>query len=256
MCLLVVQYRTLAAAPLLIASNREEFFDRPALPPAIQPGSPRVLCGIDTRAGGTWLGVNEHGLVVGVTNRLKGNLPAEPRSRGTLCRELLNCRSAEEAVEQAVAELKTDRYAGANFLCVDARSGAFIQGSDTVEVLPLSPGVHILTNGTPNDPTDTRQTYVRGLLAMQFPNSIPRFVEVARSILSQGVDATGRHTVILRGPDRGTVSSTILALGRNPAESIYHYAPGPPDEHPYEDFSQQLHKVLGTRASDDLHDPL
>ena len=92
MCILAIQYRAAKDAPVLLAHNREERLDRPSLPPRIQSGKPRVVCGIDRKAGGTWLGVTQHGLAVAVANRPKAVVPAEPRSRGLLCRELLNCQ--------------------------------------------------------------------------------------------------------------------------------------------------------------------
>ena len=66
---------------------------------------PRVVCGIDRQAGGTWLGVNQFGLLVVVTNRPKALAPLEPRSRGLLCRDLLDRRNARDAVATAVKEL-------------------------------------------------------------------------------------------------------------------------------------------------------
>ena len=71
MCLLALQYKSVPEAPILVAANREEAYDRPSLIPAIQPGKPRVLSGVDARAGGTWLGVNQNGLFVGAANRPK-----------------------------------------------------------------------------------------------------------------------------------------------------------------------------------------
>ena len=66
MCLLALQYQLVPDSPVLVAANREEYYDRPSLPPSIQSGKPRVLCGIDQRGGGTWLGVNQNGMFVGV----------------------------------------------------------------------------------------------------------------------------------------------------------------------------------------------
>ena len=88
MCLLAIQYRLVPEAPILVAANREEFYERPSHPPSIQSGKPRVLCGVDAQAGGTWLGVNQHGLVVGVSNRRK-SVPTFPSRRGAFCAE--NC---------------------------------------------------------------------------------------------------------------------------------------------------------------------
>lgn len=244
MCLLAIQYRTLVAAPVLVAANREEFFNRAATVPAVEAGPPRVLCGQDERAGGTWLGVNQHGLVVAVTNRLKSSLPAEPRSRGTLCRELLNCTSAAEAIRLAEEELKSGKYAGANYLCVDRREGAYVVGTDHVAVIPLTPGFHLLTNGDPDDPSDARQTYARTLFAKRFPSSVESFVTVARDVLAQHSEDLHRPTIVLHGPDRGTVSSSIVALASDPAQSVYLHAAGSPDRTEYTDFSTLLRELL------------
>ena len=94
MCLLAIQYRLVPESPILVAANREEFCDRVATQPSIQPGKPRILGGIDQQSGGTWLGVNQHGLFVGVCNRNKVFAPIAPRSRGALCRDLLRSGSA------------------------------------------------------------------------------------------------------------------------------------------------------------------
>ena len=90
MCLLAVQYRLVPESPILVAANREEYYDRPSLTPSIQSGKPRILCGIDQKAGGTWLGVNQNGLFVG---RLQScHQPAAVRP--TLSRGLLASGSA------------------------------------------------------------------------------------------------------------------------------------------------------------------
>ncbi|MFP6648983.1 MAG: NRDE family protein, partial [Pirellulaceae bacterium] len=47
MCLLAIQYRLDEQTPILVAANREEFYDRPSGPPSIQSGKPRVLSGVD-----------------------------------------------------------------------------------------------------------------------------------------------------------------------------------------------------------------
>ncbi|MBX3413474.1 MAG: NRDE family protein [Pirellulales bacterium] len=249
MCLLAIQYRTLAAAPVLVAANREEFFDRPATVPAVDAGPPRVLCGRDQRAGGTWLGVNEHGLVVGVTNRLKSNLPAAPRSRGALCRELLDCTSAAEAIALAESELQSGKYAGANFLCVDRSHGAFVIGADHVEILPLLPGLHLVTNGDPNDVRDSRQTYARTLFAQRFPNSLEHFVGVSRDVLSRHSADIHQPTIVLRGPDRGTISSSIIGLAADPSQSVYLHAAGSPDQTEYADLSPLLRGMFVTSVA-------
>ena len=139
MCILAIQYGTVDRAPILVAQNREEYLDRPTQIPKIQSGKPRVICGIDRKAGGTWLGVNQGGLFVAVANRPKTLVPPEPRSRGILCRELLSLPNAAEAAEYAARELSTGCYAGANYICADAQSGAVLYAGDRVEVRELTP---------------------------------------------------------------------------------------------------------------------
>jgi len=246
MCLLALQYKTARDAPVLLAHNREEFFDRPTQAPRIQSGRPRVICGIDRKAGGTWLGVNQYGLVVTVANRPKTVVPPEPRSRGLLCRELLNLETAARAADHAARELATGRYAGANFVCADARNALVVYGGDTTEVIELPPGLHILSNSNVNDLADERQELVRRLLTLQRLDSAVAFLAVASRAFSRRPDASGRRGVVLHGPDYGTVSSTLLSLPKKTHNSVFHYAPGPPSEHSYDDLSALLRQVLST----------
>ncbi len=246
MCLLAIQYKTARDAPILVAANREEYFDRPSQAPRIQSGRPRVICGIDRKAGGTWFGVNQHGLCAAVANRPKADLPHEPRSRGLLCREMLNLDTATKASDYAARELQSGRYAGANFVCADAQNAYVIHGGETVEVVALEPGLHVLTSSNVNDPSDERQEFVRRLLTLQRLDSAVAFLAVASRTFSRKPDAFGRRGVVTYGPEYGTVSSTLLSLPRKNHNAVYHYAPGPPSEHGYDDLSALLRQVLST----------
>jgi uncharacterized protein with NRDE domain len=246
MCLLAIQYATVEDAPILVAYNREELFDRPAQAPRIQSGKPRVICGIDRKAGGTWLGVNQHRLFVCVTNRPKTHLPPEPRSRGLLCRELLNCPNAAEAAEMALDELSTGRYAGANYVCADAESASVIYGGDRITAVELTPGLHLMSSGNLDDHSDQRQEFARRLLTLQKLDSSVAFLAVASRTFSRKPDRAGRRGVIVTGSDYGTVSSTLIALATRTQNSVYQYAPGPPSDHAYDDLSALLRQVLST----------
>jgi uncharacterized protein with NRDE domain len=97
MCLLALLFRVVEDAPLVVGANREEFYARGGEPPRILDGPVRAVAGVDPTAGGSWFGVNEHGVLVALTNRIKSNPPAQPRSRGLLVRDLLACASANVA---------------------------------------------------------------------------------------------------------------------------------------------------------------
>lgn len=246
MCLLAIQYKTAHDSPILVAQNREERFDRPSQPPRIQSGRPRVVCGIDRKAGGTWFGVNQHGMFAAVSNRPKRNAPPEPRSRGLLCRELLGVRTAAEAAELAVKELETGRYDGANYVCADAESGAVIYGGEVIDVVPLQPGLHLLTNGNLDDRSDPRQAFVRRLLTLQRLDSSVAFLAVASRTFSRKPDATGKRGVVVTGNEHGTVSSSLLSLSARSQNAVYQYTAGSPGDHPYDDVSALLRQVLST----------
>ena len=246
MGIIAVHYRKLPDAPLLVALNREEDPTRETLPPKIQSGRPRSVCGVDQQSGGTWAGVNQHGLFIAVVNCPKKVLPVDPRSRGLLCRELLGCQNAEEALDTAQRELLTGCYAGANYVCVDRMSGGVVHGGDDVDIEKFKPGLHILSESRVNDVGDYRQEFVRRLLTLQQTDSAISFFAVASRAFSSNPDATGKMGVLVRKPNRQTVSSMLVSLTEKTQRSAMQYAAGSPDICPYEDISALLRQVLST----------
>lgn len=244
MCLLALQYRLVPESPVLVAANREEVFHREWTPPSIQSGKPRVLCGIDQQAGGTWLGVNQHGMFVGVCNRRKSMPPMAPKSRGSLCRQLLMCRSSQEAVSLAMEELSTGIYDGCNYVIADGDGGWAVHGGNELEAVELKEGLNIIANGDLNDPRDERVALVKRLLTIQLIDSPVKFLAMASKVFARAPSPPGRPSVILRGKDRGTVCSTLLALGTKPRDAIYQFATGAPDQAKYEDYSPLLRDIL------------
>ena len=249
MCMLAILYRVAKNTPILLAANREESLSRPTQFPKIQPGNPRIVCGTDKQAGGTWLGVNQFGLMVVVTNRARTRPPLEPRSRGLLCRDLLDARNAREAAELARKELSTGRYAGANYLCADGKFAAVVYGGHRVEVVELEPGLHTLSSGNLNDAHDERHQFIRRMLTLHTLDSAVTFLAVASRAFSRKPDDEGRRGVVLTGGEYGTVSSTLLSLPRKIQQSIYQYSDGPPSDRPYEDLSALLRQVLSAGRS-------
>ncbi len=254
MCLIAIGFQLTEDCPLVVAANREEYFDRPATPPAIHQAmidggaTRRVVCGLDQRANGTWLGVNDAGVLIAVTNRYDEPTPADPCSRGLLCRELLSMSDARQAADRAVSEFQTGRYAGANFVCLDRRSGVIVHGGEEIRREDLTPGLHLITNRDLNDANDDRQRYFRSLFKDSEARSAAEFIAATANICGQGPDADNERTIVVRIEDRGTVSSSLIAVPDDPRQAIYRHAPGAPDRTPYEDYSSLLQTVL-TRSS-------
>jgi uncharacterized protein with NRDE domain len=251
MCLLAIQYRLVPEAPILVAANREEFYDRPWHNPSIQPGKPRVMCGVDGKSTGTWLGVNQNGLFVACCNRFKFALPTNPKSRGALCLELLRANSARQAVDLAMDDLNANKLEGVNFIIADAESGWAVHGHDEVEVVRMEEGLNIISNGDMNDPRDERVKLARRLLTLQTLDSPVKFLAVASKAFARTPSAPDRPSMVTRGKEKGTVNSTLIALGKRPRDAIYQFAAGSPDQARYEDFSPLLRDILsrGLRES-------
>ncbi len=240
MCLVALCYRMVEDAPVVVGANREEAYVRGGSPPRILDGPLRAIGGVDPTAGGTWLGVNERGVLIAVTNRRKAAPPARPRSRGLLARDLLGFTTAAGAADHAAAELARGAYAGCNVLCVDPRDAVVLHAGGELRVTSLSAGIHLLTANDVNDETDARQEYARAWLGRQGSGPLPKWVAALQELCGQ----TGDIPMCLRGEQGGTVSSAVIALARSRGQSVYLHAQGPPDVTPYKDYSDLLRSIL------------
>jgi uncharacterized protein with NRDE domain len=167
-CLLVIAWHHVGHWPLVVGANRDENLDRPATAmTALAEGQPRIIGGRDERAGGTWLAVNEHGVVCGLTNR---PLPDGPdptkRSRGRLPLLAAGCRTADEAAAALAHEARTYAYNPAWLLVGDRTSLHYLEVGpeqpDEPRLLP--PGLHLLENAALGDPS-VKVGHVRADLA-------------------------------------------------------------------------------------------
>jgi len=244
MCLLALFFRAVDDAPVIVGANREERYDRPGTPPQILDGPARAVAGIDPQSGGTWLGVNEHGVLAAVTNRLRAAVPADPRSRGLLVRDLLGCRSAAAGVDLAARELSSGRYAGCNILVVDRERAVVLHSGDWLRVWPLPPGLHVLTNRDLNDASDPRLVRALERLGQRDYGHSGECLAALGELcaLPGGEDGP---PICLHGHEKGTVSSTLVALRSALPRSIYRHAQGPPDQVLYDDYGYLLRELAG-----------
>jgi uncharacterized protein with NRDE domain len=254
MCLVAIFFRVVDDAPLVVGANREELYARGGEPPQVFAGACRALAGRDPVAGGTWFGVNEHGVLIAVTNRAKSEVPAQPRSRGLLARELLECTSASAAVDRACQALAGNRYAGCNFLCADAERLVVVHAADWLRVRPLPSGVHVLTASDVNDGSDRRLGHAQWWLLQRPYDDAGDCVTALKDLCAQR--GNGDPAICLHGRDRGTVSSSIVALKASLAESRYLHAQGPPDRTPYADYSALLRGLASRSAGGNPADRL
>jgi uncharacterized protein with NRDE domain len=240
MCLLALFFRVVEDCPVVVGANREELYARGGEPPHVLGESLLFVAGIDPVAGGTWLGVNERGVLIAVTNRPKTVVPREPRSRGLLARDLLACPSAAAAADHAAKELGGPHYAGCNVLCVDAKTAIVLHAGDWLRVRPLPSGLHVLTSRDVNDPSDPRVVYALDWLGQRHYAVADDCVNALRELCGQ----TATPPMCLHGDKGGTVSSSIVVLRAPLADSTYLHAQGPPDRTPYFDVSHLLRSLF------------
>jgi uncharacterized protein with NRDE domain len=242
MCILMMIHQGVAGYPIVLAANRDEYYDRPSAGPQLLQQIPRVWGGRDVRAGGTWLGINAHGLVVGLTNRrLCHEQKTDPhrRSRGLLCLEALQYQKAAEAVEFLASE-PPDRYNACNLLLADPEEIFWTAYDGKPETRRLSPGLYILANGNLNDLETVRIRRARQLLQssqhIQLDRLLPLLEQVCRD---HEAGVQDRDTICMHRKDEqyGTVSSTIMALAPTLHDSIYRYTERHPCCQPYQDCS-------------------
>lgn len=244
MSLLAVLYKLVPESPILIAFNREELLTHKVNKPTIQSGKPRILASMDGAAGGTWLGVNQHGMMVGATPRKKYVSTMAHKSREALSRDLLKSVSARDAVNTAMEELHSNEYEGVNYIIADSESGWIVHGGNELEAHELEEGLNIVSDRNVNDPRDERVAMAKRLLTLQTLDSPVKFLAVASKVLARAPSSPDRPSMVVRDGDYGTVSSTLVSLGVKPRDAIYQFANGSPDENKFEDYSPMLRDIL------------
>ncbi|HEY4705252.1 MAG TPA: NRDE family protein [Thermoplasmata archaeon] len=237
MCTLVALYRTVPGYDIVLGMNRDEDRMRPAEPPQSLAGSPAIVAPRDARAGGTWIGVNEAGLVAALSNR-RERTSTTARSRGQLMLDVLklaNVRAAEIAVQRAVSEHEYNFF---NLMVATREEMRFLTYDGQVRMARGHDGLNVLTNAGGNAEGDEKLALIRSLGgALKFPDAAAatRWLEVTlRTHGGAGTPALCNH-----GAGGGTVSSTMLALhNAAPEENVLLYADGSPCQAPYRDYSR------------------
>jgi uncharacterized protein with NRDE domain len=154
MCLVAIAIDQSRRFPLVVASNRDEFFTRSTARLAWwnpRPGDPDVLAGRDLESGGTWMGLTAKGRLALLTN-VRGVVPqdAGAPSRGHIVTDWL---SGRESTSNFWARTALSGYNGFNLIAADFLHGECIFASN-VDAAPkrLEAGVYGLSNGHLNAP--------------------------------------------------------------------------------------------------------
>lgn len=127
MCLILFAIDQHPELPLVVAANRDEFYDRPTHTMRWW-SSPDILAGQDALSGGTWLAVSRSGEVAAVTNFRDGQPGKGTLSRGQL--PLWALTMNQEALEEKIGESE-DQFAGYNLLWMSPTTGWYHSNRDS-----------------------------------------------------------------------------------------------------------------------------
>ena len=244
MCLVALAIDQNRRFPLVVATNRDEFFQRPAArlawwtPPG---GGPDVLSGRDLESGGTWLGLTAQGRLALLTNiRAPTRVEANAPSRGRIVPEWL---TAQEGAGQFWMRTALSGHNGFNLIAADFRRGECFWASNTAPYpLRLERGVYGLSNAGLDTPWPKVQQLKRRLReSLAVAESVDALATQMFAALAErepAADDALPHTGVrielerqlspafIRTPDQsyGTRCSTLIITeraGRHPVTHVF-----------------------------------
>jgi uncharacterized protein with NRDE domain len=243
MCLILFAYKVHPSYRLIIAANRDEFYERPSSPAGFWEDAPQVLAGRDLKEGGTWLGITREGKFAAITNyRDPTALRREAPSRGKLVGNFLTGSDSAAAYLEKIAG-PSQEYNGFNLIVGD-NSDIFVY-SNRGEKQNLTAGIYGLSNRFLDTPWPK---VVRGkkslaaamnksganLEAALFTILANRKAAPDDKLPSTGIGPEWERvlsSIFIESPGYGTRSSTILLVGRNRrvkfVEKVFNGGAGP-----------------------------
>jgi uncharacterized protein with NRDE domain len=246
MCTTVISVEPHSPVPVLVVGVRDEFLDRPWLPPSRHwPRYPELVGGQDMQALGTWLAVHSRVPRVACVLNAHGDVAQDSRR---LTRGDLPLRMAGEA---GLGDLDPTRYDPFHLVYATA-SAARLWSWDghTLVERDLDAGLHVVVNSGLEGADDHDGPGVEQMRA-RIDHFRPLFEKAARPepregtvqsawgewlplACGAGLSAADPRALVLRGAfdDRswGTSSVSLVALTRTAAR--YDFCANPADAHP------------------------
>jgi len=226
MCLILLSYKVHDHYPVVLAANRDEYYDRPSAPVSFWDDVPNVLAGRDLKDGGTWLGITRLGRIAAVTNyRDPSSVKERAPSRGWLVRDYLCGRESPGSYLKKLAS-KADQYNGFSLICGDPAHLYYF--SNRGGMCELSPGLYGLSNhllDTPWPKVQRGKTALRELLSSSkdpSPEDVLRLLSDRSKPHDRFLPDTGvgldwervLSSIFIGSPDYGTRSSTVMMIDR------------------------------------------
>jgi uncharacterized protein with NRDE domain len=228
LCLIVFAHEAHPDHRLIVAANRDEFYDRPTRPLAYWNDSPQLLAGRDEKAGGTWLAVAGGGRMAAITNyRDPARLRADAPSRGDLVSDFVAGNSSSWGYMTRIRP-HARRYNGFNLIVYDGRNLVYYANRQD-EITPIGPGIYGLSNhllDTPWPKLQRAKALLTPLMSGQTPLDHQAIFRVLGDRLQPDdhqLPDTGMGIewerilapIFISSPTYGTRSSSLVCIGRD-----------------------------------------
>ena len=156
MCIASIVFQPESKTPVVCGFNRDELYSRKWLSPDFHWDNTQVYAGKDLDSGGTWLGINAYGLIVGIINKESNHkLNASTlKSRGVIALTTLNCKSVEAAIAMLI-ESNVCQYRAFNMFVFSRSVGYWVTNrkneSNKLHIDRVKSGIHMISKTFPND---------------------------------------------------------------------------------------------------------
>ncbi|WML38043.1 NRDE family protein [Neobacillus sp. OS1-2] len=153
MCLILFAYQVHPEYKLIVAANRDEFYQRPTAPAHFWEDQPEILAGRDLEKMGTWMGVTASGRFAALTNYRNPRESTDGKhSRGELVADALKYNGDSKDYMKQIVRHK-DLFPGYNLLAGDGDE-LFYYSNIGNKLEKLEPGLygvsnHLLNSGWP-----------------------------------------------------------------------------------------------------------
>jgi uncharacterized protein with NRDE domain len=226
MCLILFAYDHHPRYQLVVASNRDEFYQRPTSAADYWADNPDILAGRDLQEGGTWLGISTAGRFAALTNyRDPSSYKTDSKSRGHLVKKYLCSKLPPESyIEKMFGK---NAYNDFNLLLGNTKSLYYYSNrEDMLRKVPA--GVHGLSNALLNDPwpkvkkgrqallkiLESEDIEIESLFDMMADQEKPDDHELPQTGVGLEKERMLAPAFVM-SPNYGTRSSTVLLVGRN-----------------------------------------
>ncbi|MEH7494049.1 NRDE family protein, partial [Neobacillus niacini] len=232
MCLILFAYHVHPKYKLIVAANRDEFYQRPTAPAHFWEDDSGILAGRDLEKMGTWMGVTKAGRFAALTNYRNPNEVTEGKhSRGELVSDALKYNGDIREYMKSLTR-NNDLYPGYNFLAGDGEN-LYYYSNIGQELKQVTPGIYGVSNHLLNTEWPKVKTGKAGL-ANILNGKQEDYVEPLLTLLlkadrapDENLPKTGvsleweriLSPMFIKGEGYGTRSSTVMLM----SEQEIHY---------------------------------